>query len=80
MFFLYSLVAQLSICSILFALTLRSSGSTCVFQKDIVRILQTVTFIISAELFSCDKVSCSVDIMSFVMIFFCVVNIEALEC
>jgi hypothetical protein len=71
-----SLIAPLSICSVLFALILRFAQT---FHKVIVRI--TATFIIAAILFSCDaeynEVPCIVTILNFFMIFSCVVNINA---
>ena len=75
--FFDSLITQLSICSVLFALILRFAQT---FHKVIVRI--TATCIIAAVLFSCDyaeynEVPCSVTILIILMIFIGVVNINA---
>ena len=74
-----SLIAPLSICSVLFALILRFAQT---FHKAIVRI--TATFIIAAILFSRDaeynEVPYSVTIMNVLMLFCCVVNINAVVC
>jgi hypothetical protein len=74
--FFDSLIVPLSICSVLFDLSLRFAQT---FHKVILRI--TATFIIAAILFSCDaeynEVPCSVTILIFLMIFSCVVNIHA---
>ena len=74
--FVDSLIAPLSICSVLFALILRFAQT---FHKVIVRI--TATFIIAAILFSCDaeynEIPCSVAILNFLMLSCCVVNINA---
>ena len=74
---LYELISPLSICSVLFALILRFAQT---FHKVIVRI--TATFIIAAILFSCDYAEynegpCSLTILIVLMIFSCVVNINA---